>query len=145
VRVFWHSSVTWVVTNVCWERVASISAPYREKEGSPTQRTAAWICFYPLILHFKSLQIFHLGCMEYFELRHWKIYGNKCDRKNFESSLCYLLRVNVLNNNPEYRKLLYDSSVYEFIFEVQNLSHFKDMWTSSKRSRQIYPMKVKIT
>jgi hypothetical protein len=41
--------------------------------------------------------------MEYFELAHGKIYGEKLDCKNFESSRCYLLRVNILNNSPEYR------------------------------------------
>jgi hypothetical protein len=63
------------------------------------------ICISPLLLHF------NLDCMEYFELEHGKNYGNKCDFKNFESNGCYFLRVHVLNNNPECRKLFYDTSI----------------------------------
>jgi hypothetical protein len=67
-----------------------------------------------------------------------KFMGISYIEKKIKSIRCYLLRVNALNNNPEYRKLFYDTSAYEFILEVPNLSYFQDMWTSSKGNTQIY-------
>jgi hypothetical protein len=67
------------------------------------------------------------------------MWTSQIEKRNVESSQYYLLRVNALNKNPEYPKWFYDALVNEFNFEVQNQSYFQNMWTSSKRDREMYP------